>query len=218
MQINGYRVRRVLVVDDDPGVREVYEFALEELKLEAVFEAGPLRDVAVALRSLRRKADALVCDYHLRKRNYSLFDGDLFVAESYKRGVPGLLCTSYNDFDITLMRTKRRFIPSLVKAEEVNPDNIVRAFTRCIFEREGRFDPSRKPWRALVRVEEVVAEQEYCYVVVPAWRPEEKIRLFFDDLAPGVRGKLREGLRFHAEVNIGVDRTEELYFANWEAA
>ena len=58
MQINGHNVRRVLVVDDNPSVRETYAYAIEDLQLQPVYEDGPLGSVAEALRRLRRKADA----------------------------------------------------------------------------------------------------------------------------------------------------------------
>jgi CheY-like chemotaxis protein len=218
MQINGHAVQNVLVVDDSPYVREAYAFALEELHVNAIFESGPLGEIAMAVQALRRKADALVCDYHLRKRNYSVFDGDLFVAESYKSGVPALLCTTYNDFDITVMRTKRRFIPGLVKADDLNPNNIVKAFTRCIAEHKGDFDPSRKPWRTLVRIEEAFSDQDYCYVVIPGWNPEQKIRLLLEDLPAKLRQNPEAGTRVHALVNIGAQKPEEIYFDEWEAA
>ena len=218
MQINGHNLKNVLVVDDNPSVRESYAFALEELNLQVIFETGPLRHLPAAVRTLRRKADALVCDYHLKKRNYSRFNGDLFVAESYKRGVPGLLCTTYNDFDITVMRTNRRFIPGLVIAGDLNPDSITKAFTRCIDEHNGKFDPSRKPWRTLVRIEEVFPHGDYCYVVIPGWNAEQKIRLLSNDLPPRLRHTVKAGTRLHAQVNIGAQRPEEIYLDGWEAA
>jgi hypothetical protein len=217
MQINGHTLNTVLVVDDDPDARGTYQYAIEDLKLTPVFEEGPLPDVDAALRSLSQKADSLICDYHLRKRNYSAFNGDLFVARSYQARVPGLLCTSYSDFEITLMRTTRRFIPNLVKSDEFGPESIIKAFTRCILENDGQFDPSRKPWRTLVRIEEIPMEVDYCYVVVPAWRTDEKIRLLSKDIPNDLRAQLVEGARFHAQVNLGVARTEELYFTGWEA-
>ena len=218
MQINGHSVRKVLVVDDNPSVRETYAYAIEDLQLQPVYENGPLGSVAEALRVLRRKAEALVCDYHLRKKNYSRFDGDDLVVESYKIGFPSILCTSYNDFEVTLMRNKRRFIPALVKADDLSPEMIARAFGRCVDEHKGTFDPSRRPWRTLVRVEEVVPNEDYCYVVIPAWNAEQKIRLLFKDLPLKLRRGAKSGARFHAQVNIGAQKPEEIYFDAWEAA
>jgi hypothetical protein len=218
MQINGHNVRSVLVVDDNPSVRETYAYAIEDLRLQPVYEDGPLESVGGALTMLQRKADALVCDYHLRKRNYSRFNGDDLVVESYKIGFPSILCTSYNDFEITLMRHKRRFIPALVKADDLSPEMIARAFTRCVDEHKGTFDPSRRPWRTLVRVEEVFPNDEYCYVVIPAWNTESKIRLLFKDLPVKLRRTAKAGMRLHAKVNIGAEKPEEVYFDAWEAA
>jgi hypothetical protein len=217
MQINGHRVRSVLVVDDNPSVRETYAYAIEDLRLQPVYEDGPLESVEGAIKMLMKKADALVCDYHLRKKNYSRFNGDDLVVESYKIGFPSILCTSYNDFEVTLMRQKRRFIPALVKADDLSPEMIAKAFTRCVDEHKGIFDPSRRPWRTLVRVEEVFASDEYCYVVIPAWSAERKIRLLLKDLPLRLRRGAKQGARFHAQVNVGTQKAEEIYFAAWEA-
>jgi CheY-like chemotaxis protein len=218
MQIDRLNVRRVLVVDDNPNVRETYAYAIEDMQLQPVYEDGPLRSVPETIASLRTKADALVCDYHLRKKNYSRFNGDDLVVETYRSGFPSILCTSYNDFDLTLMRQKRRFIPALVKAEELGPDMIAKAFLRCIAEKQGRFDPSRKPWRTLVRVEEVFPKEEYCYVVIPTWNADLKIRVLFCDLPTRCRNSVTSGMRMHAQVNIGAEKAEEIYFDAWEVA
>ena len=218
MQINGHTVRNVLVVDDNPSVRETYAYAIEGLRLEPVYEDGPLESLDGALRRLRRKADALVCDYHLKKKNYSRFNGDDLVVGLYKLGFPSILCTSYNDFEITLMRQKRRYIPALVKAEGLSPEMIAMAFTRCIAEHKGTFEPTRRPWRTLVRVVEVFSSDEYCYVVIPAWNAESKIRLLFKDLPVKFRRSAKPGLRLHAQVNIGAEKPEEVFFDRWEEA
>jgi CheY-like chemotaxis protein len=216
MQLEGREIKRALIVDDDPNVRDVYAFAVEELGIEPVFEDGPLLRLEDAIGNLRNKADALVCDYHLRKKNYSAFNGDLLVAESYKQAIPGLLCTSYTDFDVTLMRHRRRYIPGLIKPDDLTPATIVSAFRRCLRESLGKFDHSRRPWRTLIRIDEVPADERFFYVVVPGWKPDTKVRVYLDDLPDNFKPLIREGKRLHAAVNVGAEREEELFFEKWE--
>ena len=216
LRIANHVINRVIVIDDSEESRRTYEYSLEELQLDIVYETGPLETVEKSLVGIRSKADAIVCDYHLRKRNFSQFDGDDLVALSNKVNIPALLCTTFTDSDITLMRSKRRFIPSLLKPATFIPEMIVQGFERCFFEFEGKFEASRKPWRTLVRVADIDESRRYFYVVVPGWDTEQKIRVYFDDTPRGVSDLVQLGQRFHAIANLGANSPDELYFTDWE--
>jgi CheY-like chemotaxis protein len=209
-------IRRVVVVDDSKEARENYEYPLEELGLEVVYEEGPLDTVERSVERLRAKADAIVCDYHLRKRNFSPANGDQLVALFNLHKVPALLCTTYADSDITVMRSKRRFIPSLLKPAAFVPDLIVKGLERCVLESENKFEASRKPWRTLVRVADVDEGGKYFYVVVPGWDAAQKIRIYLDDTPQELQPLVKINQRFHAIVNVGANSPDELYFTNWE--
>ena len=191
LQIESTRIERVSIVDDDERARESYEYSLEELGLFPVQEAGPLNNLQRFLQQLPTQVDAVLCDYHLRKKgHYARFNGDEIVAECYKI-IPAVLCTTYTDVDISLMRSRRRFIPALLKPDELDPDNIARGFERCIQEFDGQYQPSRKPWRTLVRVEEVEPGEDYFYVIISGWNPRKKIRVSFDDLPNDIRSLVK---------------------------
>lgn len=216
LKIANHSINRVIVVDDSIESRQAYEYSLEELGLEIVYEAGPLQTVEKSLGAMRANVDAIVCDYQLRKKNFSQFNGDDLVAFSYKEKLPALLCTTFTDSDITLMRSKRRYIPSLLKPATFVPDMIVQGFERCICEFEGKFEASRKPWRTLVRVADIDESRRYFYVVVPGWDTEQKIRVYFEDTPHNVAESVQLGQRFHAVANLGANSPDELYFTNWE--
>lgn len=209
-------INRVLIVDDDKNLRENYGYQIEELGLEPIYEDGPLGSLDDALKLLRSKADALVCDLHLRIKNFSQINGDLFVASSNRANYPAVLCTNYTDSDITVMRSKRRYIPALLKTETYHPENIKRGFERCIRESTGIFDASRRPWRTLVRIADIEENRKYFYAVVPGWNTQQKIRVYFDDLPTLLRDQVQLTARFHAQVNLGAEGAEELYFSDWE--
>lgn len=214
LKIANRTISRVIVVDDSEESREAYEYSLEELELDIVYETGPLESVEKSLTGMRSKADAIVCDYQLRKKNYSRFNGDDLVALSNKANLPALLCTTFTDSDITLMRSKRRFIPSLLKPATFIPEMIVRGFERCLLEFEGKFEASRRPWRTLVRVADIDESRRYFYVVVPGWDTEQKIRVYFEDTPKDVSDLVQLGQRFHAIANVGATSPDELYFTD----
>ena len=214
--IEGRKIDRVIIIDDDKELREEYGYSIEELGLTPIYEAGPLRDLDESLQEFRRKADAIVCDYHLRIKNFSQFDGDQLVASSNSANFPALLCSNFNDADIMVLRSKRRFIPTLLKLATYNPETIQRGLARCFQESDGQFDPSRKPWRTLVRVVQVEESGRYFYVVVPGWDADQKIRIYFQDVPAEMQKLIKSGQRLYAQVNTGADTTDELYFCQWE--
>src|SRR5690348_16635926 len=99
LEINGVIIRRVLVVDDDPEARGAFDYTLEELDIQPIRQDQELRGSAHdVLPIVREQADALVSDYHLRKKgNYAHFEGDALVAAANAAYFPALLCTSYTD-------------------------------------------------------------------------------------------------------------------------
>ena len=211
-------IERVSIVDDDERAREGCEYALQELGLTPVQEAGPLRDMQGVLDRLQTRVDAVICDYHLGKiGNYASFDGDEIVVKCYMNSFPALLCTTYTDLDTYLMRSRKRFIPAILRPDQLDPDNIARGFERCVQEFNGLFQPSRKPWRTLVRVEEVESKEGYFYVIIPGWNWRKKIRVSLKDLPDNVRGLVMPDKRIFAQVNVGAENHEDLYFDKWEA-
>lgn len=216
LQVAGKAIKRIMIVDDDPDARESYEYIWEDLHVKSLQEAGPLNDIDKFLKRMMKRSNALLCDYHLKKKVYATFDGDELVEQCYKARFPAILCTSYTDYDLTLLRSRRRFVPILLKPNDLDRDSICNGFERCINEFKGEFLPSRKPWRTLVRVEEVEHDKKYFYVVVPGWNSRKKIRLYFDDLPQEMQSLIQPGKRFHAQVNVGATNEDELYFHAWE--
>lgn len=112
-----------------------------------------------------------------------------------------------------------QFIPVLLSPRQVNPDSIVSGIERCIKEYGGEYPVTRQPTRTLVRVDELVDDERYLYVVLPGWDPVERIRLCFDDIPSDVLDLIRKGTtRLHTEANIGAERPGDLYldYQKWE--
>jgi hypothetical protein len=216
LRIMDREITRVSVIEDDAEARKTYGYSLDDLSLQAIPEVGPLDNLQLLLQQLARTTEAALCDYHLKKRSYARFNGDEIVVECYKKSFPAILCTTFTDSDSTLLRGRRRFIPTLLKTSELNPDSIKKGFEQCVLEFKGQWRPSRKPWRTLVRIEEVDLEGKYFYVVIPGWNVREKIRISLEDVPEIIKPLLVPEKRLHAQVNLGVESHEQLYFDGWE--
>jgi hypothetical protein len=209
-------IRRISIIDDNAPARGSYEFTVEDLGREPVQESGPLGDLNTCITNVMGKADAALCDHHLKVNTYSIFNGAELVAGLYKVKFPAVLCTNWTG-SADEMRQFRRFIPSLVDAETLDTDSLRYGLESCIKEFNGEFRAVRRPWRTQVRIEDMETEQGHLFinVVVPAWSAKV-VRLPASAVPPEVVAKLKPGFRLHANVNLGADNYEELFFEKWE--
>jgi len=213
-------IQRISIIDDQAPVRESYEFSVEELGVEPVSEAGPLAPLQAFVKDVRQRAQAAICDYNLKVRDYSPFNGAELAAAFYKSQFPAVLCTKWHTASIDEMRPYRRFIPSLVDPAKLDPTSIKLGIEACIREFAGQFLTVRRPWRTLVRVEDKRTSDQgviFLYVVVPAWNSNEVVRLPSEIIPPNILDKLHPGSRLHARVNLGANGNEELFFEDWES-
>lgn len=215
--ISGKSIERVSVIDDDRSVRDAYEYAIEELQLKAISEEGPIDNLEQFVQITSSKSDAAICDHHLKVKMYAKFNGAQLVSRWYQNKFPAVLCTRLEGA-IHEIRKYRRFIPVLLQPDELEPESMIKGFQRCIEEFGEKFQPSRRPWRTLVRIEEVDAEgvNKSFHIVVPGWNPNKFIQLQCKDVPKEVQSRIAVGARFHASVNIGATKIEDLYFEEWE--
>jgi hypothetical protein len=206
-------IKRVAVIDDDPGARDAMAETVRDAQLEPVIQDSPLDSIEELIGTLKRNADAALCDHRLAPGNLAAFKGAEAVAALYLRGFPALLVTQWSDEDIDSIRPYRRQIPSVLESGKLSPEQIRQGISECMGEFKDEFAKERRPWRVLVRVEAV--SSELVFVIVPSWDANKVIRL-----PRGIfpkRNELSEGTRLFAEVNIGADSMEELFFVNFEA-
>lgn len=215
LELQNRSITRALIVDDDPEARHSYEYIIEELELDPLPVEGPLESVPAFIDTIEM-SDVLLCDYHLKLRNYATCDGDQLVAECYKANIPAVLCTTFTD--AVLRRDCLRYIPGLIKSGNPEPNALVNGWGRCLSELNGLFEPSRRPWRTLVRIAELDDQRQLAYVIVPPWDVRKKIPIDMDSLPSAIRNRLAPDRRFHAMVNTGADNHEDLFFESWEPA
>ena len=213
-------IQRISIIDDQTPVRESYELSVEDLGLESVSETGPLDEgLPDCVKAVSQRADAAICDYNLKVKAYSSFNGAELAAGFYKMQFPAVLCTKWHTAVIDEMRQYLRFIPSLIDPSKLDPTTIKAGIESCIREFDGDYRPVRRPWRALVRVEDIRKTDqgsEFAYVVVPAWNSNDVVKLPANLIPPEILKKLSAGSRLHAKVNLGATGNEELYFEEWE--
>jgi CheY-like chemotaxis protein len=210
-------IDRIAVVDDDPEARRAYRLTVEDANLLPVEIVDSITSLDNGFTIVRDRAQAVLCDHNLRKRNYATFNGAEFVARCNASGLPAVLCTQYERPDVEQIRRFRARIPVLLRSDELEPEQLIDGLGRCVSELANGPDETRRLWRAQVRVvDEGEGMQKVFFVVIPAWGSSERIGVGWDDVPLTIREAVAEGRRFHAEVNLGAESSEEIYFGKWE--
>ena len=215
LMLAGRSIEQVEVVDDEPAAREAYGWTIGDAGLTARPVEGPLRDLEALASQVGERSDAALCDQLLKKRNYATFNGAELAARLYQRGVPAVLCTAWEKQMLDEIRPLRRWIPALLRPDELNDVTLPRALEECVAELDRDMSPARRPWRAQVHVVDLEAERGRMYVQVPAWGAT-LIRLGTRDVPKSIGRELREDYRCYAAVNLGAESADDLYFADWE--
>lgn len=212
-------LNRIFVFDDSEDSRDDCSELISEIGPQGVPVVVPEKTVYSLVHKVGIN-EGLFCDYHLQKHQYAPFNGDQIVEQAYKAYKPAILCTSFTDFDDSLSRKVRRYIPSILFPSDLNDvGRIIDGYNLCICELRGDYKSHRKPWRTLVRVSEVDAERQCSYVIVPAWDPVSKIKIPWSDFPVEMQqSATKEDYRFHAKVNVGNEKVELLYFDEFEAS
>lgn len=203
-------IERVMIIDDQPEVRESIAEKVEDANLKPVIQTESMSCLDNCIKIIQEEANAAIFDYHLSQRNYAPFNGIQAVKELYKLAIPVLLATSYFNADMSEIQLNRQHIPVIIKPNEISSDVIIQSFKLCQNEFSGIFSPERKPWRSLIRVEEVI--DETIYVVISSWSASEKIRLPISLFPSEIQNERILGMRFFAYVNIGAEDYKDLYF------
>lgn len=219
-RIDSIEINNVAIIDDEPDVRSGWEEPVTDLALKPVPQNGPLGELTFCIENILKNADAALCDYHLKVKAYSVFNGAILVAKLYERHFPAVLCTNWNSASVDEMRPFRRQIASLVdpKTLTIDPTIFLHGLESCVMEFNGNFRTVRRPWRTLIRIEDM-PEQDgavpFVYVAVPAWG-SEIVRLPKTVFPAHIFPMLKPDFRLYAKVNLGAIGNEELFFEDWE--
>lgn len=217
IEINGYRITKVTVIDDNEDARTSQSWPIEDMDLEAYCPTGPLGEIENALATVISESHAVVSDHHLKVSGFAAFNGAELAAKLYKCKIPTVLYSSWSFATPDEVLPYREWIPILLETPP-EPEDMIHGFETCLKEFKGEFSQKRKPWRALVRVEEVrrKAPSPVMFVVLPSWNASKVIRVPLSMVPEDICVSIREGMRLHAHVNLAAETGGDLFFSNWE--
>ena len=215
IQISDRQIDSVCIIDDDPEGRAAMELTIEDSELTAIPQNEKIQDLDTYFADIVNKHDAVVSDHHLRKKNYFPVNGAEVIARCYNNKIPSILVTKWEDGVVMdEIRKFRQHIPIILSPEEFEPDSFIRSLEICVDEFHGKFVPSRKVWRSLIRVDSV--DENHFYITIPSWNPNSGLSLSKSDVPEKIRKVLKDDLWLHADVNIDARSKNDLFFINWE--
>ena len=217
----------VAIIDDDPKAAQVTKMTIEDANLETLLiqRDPPIpteakeKGVERIARRILHSADAAVCDHRLRRGGFALFDGAELVAFLIRNRMPAILISQFvdQDYDVSI-RHWRAMLPSVLSRDEFEVDTFKAALEVCKNEIRGIFTPQRRRHRVLIRVVDIQneADERVVDAIVPAWSRKTAVRfpsvIVPSNLHPSL---VKDGILI-AQVNLGANRPEDLYFDNFE--
>lgn len=222
LSIRDIEIHHLAIVDDEPKVRDIWSRHIEDMEVHPLLADSLPGDVQTTLAHLKQRAQAVVSDHHLGKiASYASFNGAEFVAACYEQRFPAVLCTAWIDAARDEIRPFRRNIPVVIPPSKLDPDVLRRGYETFIDECRGVFLAARQPHRTLLKIVDFKKEQNVpvsAGVIVCGWDAETVVEIQLGWLPDAVREEFLRGPRTYlrAEVNIGAEHQNELYFAAWE--
>jgi FixJ family two-component response regulator len=213
----------VSVVDDTAEDADLTAALVREAGFEPIVITPPLPSIELLLDRISKHSRALVCDHRLADRAHVNYYGAEVVAKSNEINVPAILITTYADVEAYSIRLWRSRIPRLLRrGRESDPDTIVEALIQAGGEVIGHYEPERKAYRTVVRIENLrsVEGTRVAEVVISAWNPSEVVEIplaLLGEHGSKTDDELR-GRRFMAYVNIYAETADQLYFRDFEPA
>lgn len=221
LKLRDHQIQRIQIVDNDPYMHESYNEVLSDLHVESVplMSLTELENNGNALshfvKTVQQNTDAAICGHPLQKRHHAPFSSAQAVASFYQNQFPAILCTRYEKADSDEIRAYRSFIPVVLAPHELDPHSLSNSFQKCINEFNGEYLPSRRAWRALIYIDNF--DEHYVYMDIPSWNPHEVIRWKKEIIPVDIQNLIEKNQEyFYAYVNIGAEKSEELYIKDWE--
>lgn len=207
----------IAVVDDDADVRNTYSDIIS-LRYKPKALSGPFKTKDELVQATRKDAQGLMCDYQLTTHKFAPCSGAEVVSALYDLQFPAVLVTRFKQSDIDQIRPLRRKIAVILSPKDIDVDDVSRGLEQCRREFKSQFVASRKPWKTLLRVEDVdtLGSARFVKAVIPAWNPDEGIRFPIEMLPADLRGSVQSGTHLSAQVNIGAETANDLFLEAFE--
>lgn len=218
-------IHRVAIIDDDYIQAQTTGLNLEEANFEPVIiqTEHPFERIEdLVTRLLQTESQAALCDHRLTPQGFATFNGAKFVARLYDLNVPSILITTFIDMDADeSIRRWRHKIPVLLDRDSAaNPEILKRGLFESAGELRGEVSIERRPHRTLIRVTNIDKEtrEQMLDVIIPSWNPKRAVRFPLSLVNTEIQENVQLGIRLFAQVNIGAEDPQELYFRNFEMA
>jgi hypothetical protein len=215
--------KKIAIVDDDKILAKATAWDIEEAGYEPfLLVDGYFTDVNKLVSLIVENAQGAVCDHRLSNSRLANFYGAELVAALYEQKLPSLLITQYIEMDTSLsIRRWRRKIPVLLSRDEADASSISKGIEDCRLELRGDIPSTRRPYRTIVRITNIDKESNERVIdaFVPGWNPHKAVRFPASLIPEEIRDEvLKPGVRLFAHVNIGADKSDDLYFDKFELA
>lgn len=214
--------KKIAIVDDDPGLAEATAWDIEAAGYQPfLLDTGHFQNVKELVSIIRENAQGAVCDHRLSNSGFANFYGAELVAALYDLRFPSLLITQYTAIDTSFsIRKWRHKIPVLLSREETNASSITKGIEDCTLELSGKIPSTRKSYRTIVRITSIDEESHERVVdaFVPGWNPHKAVRFPASLVPENINHALQPNARLFAHVNIGAEKSDDLYFEKFELA
>jgi hypothetical protein len=164
-------------------------------------------------------AQGVLCDHRLTNYALTNFFGSTLVAALYDLKFPSILMSQFTTIDTSLsIRKHRRKIPVLLSRDEANGATIKKGIEDCILELGGTIPITRIPHRTLLNITHITNEsnEQVIDVIVPSWNPHKAVRLPAALIPQTLHSALVVDRWLFADVNTGAEKSEDIYFENFE--
>src|SRR5882762_2661615 len=98
--------------------------------------------------------------------------------------------------------------------DDADAERISQGLGDCVREIRGEHLPGRRPWRALIQIDslDTASGEDVVDARIPSWNPNEAVRFPTALIPEALRSTLAPETFLFAQVNIGAERAEDLYF------
>lgn len=220
------QIHRVAIIDDDYVQAQTTGLNVEEANFEpSIIRADRRfeRMEDLLTKVLETGSQAVLCDNRLTPQEFAVFNGARFLAWLYdQKVIPSVLITTYIDMDADeSIRRWRHKIPVLLDRESAaNPEVLKRGIFDSARELHGEVSVERRPHRTLIRVTDVDKKTKAptLDVIIPSWNPKRAVRFPLSLIKHEIQADIQPGTRLFAQVNIGAEDPQELYFRDFQLA
>ena len=214
--------KSVAIIEDDQDHSNVLVFTLEDAGFNPKqIENKQYSEVSELVHIISNEADYAICDHRLTWNNYAQFSGAELVFDLYDRQIPSILTSNYTTIDInTKIRKYLINIPVLLHSDRCTEDEIVKGFDLCEKEFNNEVSTQRRPHKSLLLIEnvEMGLGEKLIEVFIPSLTFDERIQFPINMVQESLRESVLKGARLFAEINIGANKSDEVFLKNFELA